>query len=91
VERVPKAFEVHAPTSLNGTYSDKHGVRTGGWVLLAVSALAGTVLVVAGDSKHDERLQVAGGLAGAAGMLIGLVMGLQMDSAKLVPANPNDF
>lgn len=86
VEHVSQVFEVRkgSPLSLVGTYNDRRAIRTAGWVLLGFSALAGIVLTVAGTNANNDSMQIAGLVGGVGGTAVGLVLGLQLDDAKLV-------
>jgi hypothetical protein len=89
VEHVPQMFELAGPVSLRGTYEDRRGARTFGWVLLGISAVAGTALAIAGQQNQDHAMQVGGIVGGLAGVGIGLAFGLAGDSAKLVTLSAN--
>ena len=83
IERIARPFDIRQNTRLEATYVDRRRSRTAGWVILGISALIGGAMVFVGDSSGNRDIQLAGGLAGGAGIVVGLLLGVQMDSAKL--------
>lgn len=78
-------IRVEGPTTLYGTYSDRSGVRIGGWIIFLGGAVAGTALMV--SSIDGEAGLGTGFYAGAAifgiTTVVGLVMTMTGDGAKI--------
>jgi hypothetical protein len=71
---------------LHGSYTSLRGVRIGGWMLLvggAAMGMGGALLIVSDPSTSYVLMGVGGGV-----MLIGLIMALLKDRARIVEVEP---
>jgi len=78
-------IEVGGPTTLEGTYIDRSGLRIGGWVVFLGGTIGGTAIMLSGIGEEDSTTTIGiGGGIMLAGTIVGLIMAMQGDGAEIV-------